>query len=59
MRQLGLAEVTHGLAGPVEDERGDSDAAVLFDQSGPPATVTVGQPHRFGYLLEVTGVGRS
>jgi hypothetical protein len=40
--QLCLAEVTHGLTAPVEKQRGDSDAAVLFDQSGRSALVTVG-----------------
>jgi hypothetical protein len=31
-------------AGPVEDERGDSDAAVLFDQSGRHAVLKEGRP---------------
>jgi hypothetical protein len=42
MEQLGLAEVTHGLTASVEKQRGDSDAAVLFDQSGSRAMVKVG-----------------
>ena len=42
MEQLGFAEVSPGLTASVEKQRGDSDAAVLLDQSGPPATVTVG-----------------
>jgi hypothetical protein len=34
----GLSEISHGLTVSVEHQRGDSDVAVLLEQSGLPAT---------------------
>ncbi len=35
----GLSEISHGLTVSVENQRGDSDVAVLLEQPGLPATI--------------------